>query len=84
MEPDNEKPREPKARIKNIDWRSVLRHADELGPDFAVCVGEVDQSIRTHIKKGRFAYIDPTKYEVWTHAIEGSRTRATLYMRRLA
>ena len=84
MEPDNEEPKQPKARIRNIDWRQVLREADRLGPEFAVCVGEVDQSIRTHIRKGRFAYIDPDKYEVWTRGAEGSRTRASLYLRRKA
>ena len=84
MEADNEEPRGPKARIRSIDWRQALRHADELGPDTAVCVGEVDQSIRTHIRKGRFAYIDPNKYEVWTRGIRGSRTRALLYLRRKA
>ena len=81
MEPDNKEPKQPKPRVKKIDWRAVLRHADELGPDFAVFVGEVDQSMRTHIRKGRFSYIDPSRYEVWTHAIEGSRTRARLYLR---
>lgn len=84
MEASSHPDRTPKPRIKQIDWQSVVRHADEVGPDSAVFVGEVDQSMRTHIRKGRFAYIDPSKYEVWTHAIEGSRTRARLYMRRKA
>lgn len=84
MEADNQADRRPKPRIKQIDWQSVIKHADEVGPDSAVLVGEVDQSMRTHIRKGRFSYIDPTKYEVWTHAVEGSRTRARLYLRRKA
>jgi hypothetical protein len=84
MEPYNETAKQPKSRIKNVDWRAVLEHADNLGPDFAVCVGELDQSIRTHIRKGRFSYIDPEKYEVWTRGVEGSRTRARLYLRKKA
>ena len=84
METDNEAASEPKSRIKQIDWRSVVRQLDELDTDTAAFIGVVDQSMRTHITNGRVAYIDPAKYEVWTHAIEGSRTRARLYMRRKA
>lgn len=67
------------ARIRKVDWREVIAQCDVHD---VVCVGVMDQSIRTHIKRGRIKYIDPSKYEVWTVSHEGSRSRALLYMRK--
>ena len=68
-------------RIKQTDWLSVIDFLDE-NPAATAFVGVMDQSIRTHIRNGRFSYIDPDKYEVWTEAENGSRTRARLYMKK--
>ena len=70
---------EPVARVRNVDWRAVMNQCEI---NDVVCVGVMDQSIRTHIKRGRIKYLDPAKYEVWTVAHEGSRSRALLYMRK--
>ena len=67
------------ARVRKIDWRKVLEQCEIHD---VVYIGVVDQSLRTHIRNGRFKYIDPKKYEAWTEAHEGSRTRARLYMRK--
>jgi hypothetical protein len=67
-------------RVKNIDWQKVVEIVDSLPEGETAFVGEVDQTTRTHIRRGRYAYIDPDKYEVWTEGI--SRTRANLFMRR--
>lgn len=77
MEPD----RQPIPRVRKIDWLKVLEQCDTHG---SVFVGVVDQSMRTHIRKGRFSYIDPAKYDVWTESHEGSRTQARLYMSKRA
>lgn len=69
-------------RVKHIDWQRVIAEVDALSDGECVMIADVDQSMRTHIRKGRFAYIDPSKYEVWTEGIDGSRTRANLFMRR--
>lgn len=69
-------------RVKDIDWQRVVAEVDALPDGKCVVVADVDQSMRTHIRKGRFSYIDPSKYEVWTQKLPNSRTRADLYMRR--
>lgn len=69
-------------RVKDIDWQRVIAEVDALPDGKCAVVTDVDQSMRTHIRKGRFAYIDPSLYEVWTKGIAGSRTRADLYIRR--
>jgi len=70
-------------RVRHTDWLSVINWLDQNPAEIAF-VGVMDQSIRTHIRKGRFSYIDPRKYEVWTEAEEGSRTRARVYMKKKA
>lgn len=62
------------------DWRKVLAVLDD-NPGTAVCVGVMDQSMRTHIRKGRFSYIDPDAYDVWTEGT-GEGTKARLFMRK--
>lgn len=75
---------EKKSRLRQIDWKKVLEIAD-ANPGETMYLGIVDQSMRTHIRKGRFAYIDPSKYEVWTfHAKGEKRTRAHLFLKRVA
>jgi hypothetical protein len=69
-------------RVKHIDWQRVKQEVDALSDGECVMIADVDQSMRTHIRRGRFAYIDPSEYEVWTEGINGSRTRANLFMRR--
>ena len=68
-------------RIRKTDWVSVIKYLDE-NPRSTAFIGLMDQSIRTHIRKGRFKYIDPAKYDVWTESHEGSRTLAKVYMRK--
>jgi hypothetical protein len=59
----------------------VMRLIDELPDGEAALVGEFDQSVRTHIRKGRISYLDPDKYVVWTQRVPGKhRNRANLYM----
>jgi len=69
------------SRVRQTDWMSVITFLDE-NPEEIAFIGVMDQSIRTHIRKGRFKYIDPLKYDVWTEAVDGSRTRARLYMKK--
>ena len=71
----------PKPRVKNINWVEARTRVDAQ-PGETFCIGVVDQSMRTHIRNGRFSYIEPSLYDVWTEAVDGSRTRAKLYMRR--
>jgi hypothetical protein len=81
LEPSSEN--DARARIRETDWLSVIRYLDD-NPEEIAFIGVMDQSIRTHIRKGRFKYIDPSKYEVWTESFDGSRTRAKVYMRKKA
>ena len=71
-----------KPPVRKVDWRKVIAEVDALPAGTAAYVGELDQSVRTHIRKGRYEYIDPSKYTVWTRAIEGSRTKAKIYLMR--
>jgi hypothetical protein len=78
MEPDRQT---PTRRIRVIDWLRATQIADKSpGQDFLV--GIADQSVRTHLRQGRYEYIDPDKYDCWTEAIEGSRTQARIFIRR--
>lgn len=70
------------ARVRKIDWRRVIEELDALPPQTDALIGVVDQSVRTHLKKGRYSYIDPSRYVIWTEGLPGSRTQARLYMRR--
>jgi hypothetical protein len=72
---------EPNRRIRVIDWLRATQLADQQ-PGESFFVGIADQSVRTHVRNGRYEYIDPELYECWTEAIEGSRTRAKIYLRR--
>ena len=82
MESDNQ--RNPISRIRNIDWRRALTALDESPQGTSVCVGVLDQSVRTHINKGRYDYIDPAIYGAYSKAVPGSRTRAHIYLYRRA
>lgn len=75
-------PDAPPVRVRKIDWRAVIRHLDALPEGTTVYVGIVDQSVRTHLKHGRYQYLDPSRYDIWTEKDGESRTRARLYMRR--
>lgn len=78
MERDAPNPRPP--RVRKVDWRRVLDELARRPAGTPVLVAELDQSVRTHIKKGRYAYIDPAKYDVWSIGTTG--TRALIYMSR--
>lgn len=73
-------------RIRLVDWESVLKQLDEAAvtnPGEWGKIGVFDQSIRTHIRKGRYKHIDPALYEVTTRKAPGeSRSRAIILMRR--
>lgn len=69
-------------RLREIDWDAVLTELDRHPAGTPVLVAELDQSVRTHIKQGRYKHINPALYDVWTVGIPGSRTRALIYMAR--
>ncbi len=73
-------------RVRLVDWEKVLTQLDAAAAEGSTewgLVGVFDQSIRTHIRQGRYKHIDPTKYEVTTRLSPGEkRSRAMLYMRR--
>jgi len=73
-------------RIRLVDWEKVLTQLDEASLSGSTewgLVGTFDQSVRTHIRQGRYKSIDPSKYEVTTRLSPGEkRSRALLYMRR--
>jgi len=73
---------EVKPRVRKIDWQRVISILDDMPPMTEAFIGVVDQSVRTHLRKGRYSYIDPTKYVIWTEKMPGSRTQARLYMKR--
>ncbi len=81
MEASDSQPQTARRKLKNIDWLQVKQQADQ-NPGIAMHVGVMDQSMRTHIRKGRIAYIDPSKYDVWTTRTPESRKRAHLYLMR--
>jgi len=71
-------------RIRRVDWDKIMKILDSNPGEWAA-IGEFDQSVRTHIRNGRYSYIDPSKYQASTRKIPGKpRTRATLLMRRVA
>lgn len=82
MERANNRPDGVKPRVRKIDWQRVISELDALPAETQAFIGVVDQSVRTHIKKGRYSYIDPSRYDVWTEAVPGSRTQARLFMQR--
>lgn len=75
-------------RVRLVDWAAVLKQLDQAAIDNPEGeewgrIGVFDQSLRTHIRQGRYAHIDPTKYEVTTRRAPGEkRSRAILFMRR--
>lgn len=52
-------------------------------PGTTFYVGIVDQSVRTHLRKGRYRYINPSLYDAWTEKT-GDGTKAHLFVRRKA
>lgn len=74
----------PRPRIRKVDWRRAITELEASPAGSAVYVGILDQSVRTHINTGRYAYIDPRKYKAYTKAVQGSRTQAHLYLYRTA
>lgn len=67
------------------DWDEVCRFAD-AHPGKWVRVGVMDQTVRTHIRKGRYPKVDPALYEVMTSLEQDiqyeSKNRSTLFIRR--
>ena len=82
METDSSPDTGEVGRVRVFDWRLVIKKLDEMPAGTTVLVGIMDQSIRTHIRNGRIKYIDPDKYDIWTEAVDGQRTRARLFMRK--
>lgn len=69
------------ARVRLIDWLKVQAILSDMPPQQPVLVGEVDQSVRTHLRKGRVKYINPDLYDIWTVHVDGKhKNRAHLYM----
>jgi hypothetical protein len=61
----------------------VLRFLDKHPGEWAKA-GEFNSAVGTHIRRGEYAYIDPSVYEVRQGKIEGKpRTRVWIYMRRV-
>lgn len=81
MEGADAKPATARRKLKHIDWLKVKELAD-ASPGEAQYVGIMDQSMRTHIRKGRIAYIKPGDYDVWTTRTPESRIRVHLFIRR--
>jgi predicted choloylglycine hydrolase len=72
----------PKRRIRRVDWVKILSILDSKPGEWAK-IDEFDQSVRSHIRSGRYSYIDPTLYEAVTERIAGKpRSRGMLFMRR--
>lgn len=78
MEPDHQ----PTTRVRKVNWQRVADLLDNQPIGKPVLVAELDQSVRTHLKEGRYEAINPEKYDVWTEAVEGSRTKARIFMAR--
>lgn len=79
-------PSEPPAptgiRVRKVNWVKVLQILD-ANPGVWHLIGEFDQSVRSHINKGRYKYIDPKIYEAVTSRIpDKPRQIAELRMRR--
>ena len=72
MEQPDSNDKRARARIKHIDWQRVIAEVDNLPEGKCAMVCDVDQSMRTHIRNGRFAYIDPSKYHVRRLMVAGS------------
>ena len=72
----------PRTRVRDIDWNAVTAELERLPVGTPVLVAELDQSVRTHIRQGRYKQINPALYDVWTEQVPGSRTRAFIYMAR--
>jgi hypothetical protein len=75
----------PRTRVRLVNWHDVMRQIDEsavTNPGAWGAVGEFDQSVRTHIRAGRYKHIDPLKYEVTTKRAGDKPNRAIVYMRR--
>lgn len=72
----------PAPRVRKVDWKAVVAELERLPAGTPVLVATLDQSVRTHIRNGRYRYIDPEKYDVWTVGV--NRTLADIYMMRRA
>lgn len=72
----------PNRRIRKVDWVKVMHELDQKPGEWAL-IGILDRSVRTHIARGRYKYIDPAMYEVTTARVEdGPRNLGYIYMRR--
>ena len=75
-------PNRPKRRVRKVDWLKVLAELDQKPGEWAL-IGVFDRSVRTHIAKGRYEYIDPNLYETTTTTLEdGPKNLGHLFMRR--
>ena len=71
-------------RVRKVNWTKVLAILDAAPGEWHL-IGEFDQSVRTHIKQGRYVHIDPVLYDATTSKVEGKpRRRANLYLMRKA
>jgi hypothetical protein len=58
--------REPRPRIRKIDWRAVLRIVESAEPGTPFLIGRMHRSVATHLNQGRYEYIDPARYRAWS------------------
>jgi|TARA_R110000822_G_scaffold31579_2_gene91314 hypothetical protein len=75
---------EPIVRVRKVDWKKVIRELDALPLNTTVYVGVLDQSMRTHLKKGRMKYLNPDLYDIWTeNKNKYGGNKADLFMRQI-
>lgn len=82
MEPADSPDRTRLPRIRDVNWNEVVTILANTPVGQPVLVAELDQSVRTHLRNGRVVGVNPDLYDIWTEAIDGSRTRARIYMAR--
>ena len=79
LSPILEDPPPNNRRVRIADWVAVLELCD-ANPGQWVRVGQFDPAVGTHIRNGKYAYIDPSIYSVKQSKIEGTTAKSPVWI----
>jgi hypothetical protein len=79
LSPTVEDPPPSDRRVRVADWMAVLKVCDENMGSW-VKVGKFDAAVGTHIRNGKYSYIDPTLYAVKQAKIQGSKSKSPVWI----
>jgi hypothetical protein len=71
----------PEARRGRVNWQAVVAEAIAYPNEWAVSPVSLNPSIATQMRKGKYAVIDPTQFDIRTRRDPADYSKSFIYLR---